>query len=232
MTITRTALRHPRTGLPLLPVGYRKDGRPIMPILGAGPEEDDDFEPDPGSGDPVDDDDDEDDSDEDDSDDADDTAGKWTPPSKDEWETQQAALARANKQAKDRRLRIKELEKNGGKEPDEATLNARAEEIAGSTWKPLVVRSAAGSALAEAGLIGKPDRLVKLLDMDEIDVDPETGEIDGLSEQVADLRKEYPHLFRKRGTRNLDASDRGEKGSKREKMTASEIQAAALRGEL
>jgi HK97 family phage major capsid protein len=32
------ALSHPRTGRPVMPVGYRRDGRPIWPILGAGPD--------------------------------------------------------------------------------------------------------------------------------------------------------------------------------------------------
>lgn len=31
----RTALTHPKTGLPIQPIGYRADGRPILPILGA-----------------------------------------------------------------------------------------------------------------------------------------------------------------------------------------------------
>lgn len=30
----KTELLHPKTGLPIRPLGYRKDGRPIMPILG------------------------------------------------------------------------------------------------------------------------------------------------------------------------------------------------------
>lgn len=224
MTIARTALKlHPHTGSPLLPVGYRRDGRPILPILGAGPEEDDDVGED---SDDVDDD----DADDDDADD--DAEAEWKPPTKDEWETHQAALARANKQAKDRRLRIKELERNGGKEPDETVVAAKAEEIAASTWKPLVVRGHAASALTEAGLIGKPDRLLKLIDMDEIDVDPEDGTLDGLDEQVAELKKDYPHLFRKKGSNRIDAADRGERGSKNGKMTATELQAAGLRGEL
>ena len=33
--------RYPHTGLLLLPVGFRKDGRAILPILGGDPTEDD-----------------------------------------------------------------------------------------------------------------------------------------------------------------------------------------------
>ena len=69
---------HPKTGKVLGPVGYRSDGRPIFPILGAA-EDDDDTS---GSNDDADDDaddddaDDDDSGDEDDSDDDDDKAGK------------------------------------------------------------------------------------------------------------------------------------------------------------
>ena len=37
---TKTRLLHPHTGLPLIPVGFRRDGRPIMPILGGAPDDD------------------------------------------------------------------------------------------------------------------------------------------------------------------------------------------------
>ena len=42
---------HPLTGLLLEPVGYRKDGRPILPILGAAPDPDDGGEGDESGGD-------------------------------------------------------------------------------------------------------------------------------------------------------------------------------------
>jgi hypothetical protein len=119
--------------------------------------------------------------------------------------------------------------------PDKKALSrarAEGEEAAVATWKPLVVNSAAKAALSSVGLIGKPDRLLRLIDLDEVDVDPESGELDGLDEQVADLKREYPHLFRKKGTRNLDAADKDGTRKPTSKMTASEIQGAQLRGEL
>lgn len=242
MTMTRARLIHPHTGRPLVPVGYRRDGRPIMPILGAGPEEDDDFEDDPGA--PSDKTGDEDDEDDDDSSDENDSSGDdtdWKPPTKAEYEAQQEALRKANKQARDRRLRIKELErgetddKGKPKDSDKNAAAVRAEveaEVVGA-WKPLVVNTAARAALADAGLIGKPDRLLKLLDLDDIDVDPETGDIDGLDEQIADLKKDYKSLFRRGTSRRIDAADRGERGGKdASKMSATERQAAYLRGDL
>ena len=115
--------------------------------------------------------------------------------------------------------------------PDIETARAQGEAAAVSTWKPLLVNMDARSALAEAGLIGKPDRLLKLLDLDEIDVDPDSGEIDGLEDQIEDLRKDYASLFRKRGSRRINGADR-DSSVDRKKMSATELQAAALLGDL
>lgn len=115
-------------------------------------------------------------------------------------------------------------------DPDRLRLQVESETVA--TWKPMVVRSAASSALVAAGLIGSPDRLLKLLDMDDIDVDPSSGKIDGVDDAVADLKRDYPHLFRRKaGSRQLDAGDR-RPPRRTEKMSDSQIQAAQLRGEL
>lgn len=125
--------------------------------------------------------------------------------------------------------------KDDAPDPDEQREQIETE-VSGK-WKTATVRSAARSALSEAGLIGKPERLLKLLDLDDIDVEfDDDGEvdIDGLDEQIADLKKEYPHLFRKKGGK-LDASagrDRDESRRSDEKKSASEIQADLLLGKL
>lgn len=118
-----------------------------------------------------------------------------------------------------------------GDTPDLARLTLDAETKAAAAWKPLVIRGQAAAALKEAGLIGDPARLLKLIDVDDIDVDPETGELDGLDEQVAELKKDYGQLFRRKGSRSIDAADR-KPGSRTSKMSDSEIQAAQLRGEM
>ena len=53
---------------------------------------------------------------------------------------------------------------------------------------------AARSALVTAGLVGKPDKLAAILDLDAVDVSAE-GNITGLDKQIADLKKDYPALF-------------------------------------
>lgn len=120
---------------------------------------------------------------------------------------------------------------SAGDTPDLARLTLDAETKAAAAWKPLVIRGQAAAALKEAGLIGDPARLLKLIDVDDIDVDPETGELDGLDEQVAELKKDYGQLFRRKGSRSIDAADR-KPGSRTSKMSDSEIQAAQLRGEI
>ena len=53
---------------------------------------------------------------------------------------------------------------------------------------------AARSALTAAGLQGKPDRLVSVLNLDAIDVDDD-GKVTGLDKEIAQLRADYPALF-------------------------------------
>jgi trimethylamine:corrinoid methyltransferase-like protein len=57
-----------------------------------------------------------------------------------------------------------------------------------------LIRMAARSALATAGLQGKPDKLIPLLDLEGADVDDD-GNVTGLDKPVAALKKEYPSLF-------------------------------------
>lgn len=96
-------------------------------------------------------------------------------------------------------------------------------------WQSVVIKQSAKLALKDAGLQGAPDKLLKLLDIDDIEVDDD-GEVDGLTEQIDELKKDYPELFAKK-RRGIDAGDKDGKGSK-EKLTPSEIQAKQMRGEM
>jgi hypothetical protein len=232
MTRGRAGLgaRHPKTGALLHPLGYRRDGRPIWPILGAAPDDDIDVD-DEGDKDEDEDehegehDDDEHDDDEHDDDEHDDDehgndklgdAGK-------------KAIQREREKVKALRKENRDLKAKAAGAPDEADTKAEAK------WKPVFVRREATHALREAGLIGKPDRLLRLLDIDalDVDIDEESGDvdIDGLDDQITDLRKEYPSLFRKRGSSSIDAADRDEIGGRRkEKRSATQLQADLLLG--
>ncbi len=152
-----------------------------------------------------------------------------------DYDALQTALRAARKEAREARKGkgATEDKPDAGKDGDGTDVErARlaAEQAATAAWKPLVVNQAARAQLTSAGLIGAPDRLLRLIDLDDIDVDPTTGAVDGLAEQVADLKRDYPHLFKRRAGK-LDAADDPTKKRSSKPMTATERQAAVLRGE-
>lgn len=137
----------------------------------------------------------------------------WTPPTEAEWRATQEKLKKANGQAAAHRKEADELKRKGETEAEANARKAReeADANASKTWKPRIVRQAARAALVEAGLTGAPDRLLKLVDVDQVEVDDE-GEVTGLDEQIKGLKKDYPELFAKRGAGRIDAADKGGDG--------------------
>ena len=120
----------------------------------------------------------------------------WTPPTKDEWDRAQAALIKASSEAKDRKEELRRLR---AASEDDASKTAREQaEAAEKRFKPVAVRSAAKAAFLEAGLQGgTPERIarvVRMLDLDALDIDDD-GDVTGLAEQVAAIKKDYPELF-------------------------------------
>lgn len=60
-----------------------------------------------------------------------------------------------------------------------------------------VLLSAVPTALNDAGWNGRNlERMIKLLDLDEIEVDSD-GEIDGLTDQIEELKKDFPEFFKR-----------------------------------
>ena len=105
--------------------------------------------------------------------------------------------------------------------------STRPRRKAAAKWKPRVVNSAAKAALLAAGA-EKPERLLKLLNHDDLDV-TDTGDVDGLDDEVDRLRDEYPELFKRRagalvGSRRATVPARVRK----KPQTASERQAASM----
>lgn len=120
----------------------------------------------------------------------------WTPPTKDEHERMQRALAKANAEAKTHREAARALQAKS--EDADGKAAREAADAAEKRFKPVAVRSAAKAAFLEAGLQGStPERIarvIRMLDLDALDVD-EDGDVTGLTEQVAAIRKDYPELF-------------------------------------
>jgi hypothetical protein len=197
------ALRPAISMPPWTVIGRRADGRPIHNLAG-GAEDDGDSDVDMDDGDT-----DADPDDDSDADEQDDDPAKPEPPKpaakKDpaleraeaELAKTRAALKKSNDDAKRHRLALKEREeKDRLNEGDHERAIREAREEAETRWKPRIVNQAARAALAEAGVVGGPDRVLRLLDTDALSVDDD-GDVIGLATEVDRLRAEYPEFFTK-----------------------------------
>jgi hypothetical protein len=202
-----------------------------------------------GSGSDDDEDDDEDEDDEDDDEDPDED--KSDEELRAELKATRASLAKANGQSAKRRkaLRAKEAELEAARKPkpkakkdddedgpDLDTIRHEARAEGSKEGIARAKRAEAKSSLLAAGV--NPERVAKavgLLDLDELDLDDDG--LDGIDDEIEDLRKGWPELFAKKRTRRQsvagerDADDgKGERRGKREARTASERAADKLLG--
>lgn len=204
----------------------------------------------------------------------DEDAGKTAEQLADELKRLRAAHIRKIRQGKNRSARIQELEassagydakiaeletalqslrEESGKsgQQDEAAqkriaeLIANAKEEGKNSFKPTVIRMAAKAELMSAGAQPRAvDRLVRMIDVNDADIDEETGEID-VSDQVSALKKDLPELFGERraprsvkkakpgtGTKAADAGGAGggDEGAGEVTKTATQRAADRLRG--
>lgn len=183
----------------------------------------------------------------------DDPADDWTPPTREEWEAQQAKLKSASGEAAVRRkyLRAHGIDpKNGTKlnpdpepEPDDepparkddaprglsqAEIRRQIEkaateaELRGRRQTRALV-TGVNAALSESGWNGQRlGSLMKLLDLDEVDVDDD-GEVTGLTEQLDEIKREWPEFFKR--TRAANPSN-GAGGSGQNGVPAAKVDAA------
>lgn len=118
----------------------------------------------------------------------------YVAPSKSEWARTQAALKKANDDAKRHRLRNKELEdKARGDETEHEKQLREAREEGEKRFREPMKRSGVKAALVEAGFTS-PDRLMKLVDWDAVTVDDD-GELLGIEAEVDRVKGEYPELL-------------------------------------
>lgn len=144
--------------------------------------------------------------------------GEWTAPSKEEWDRVIKAKDRYKTEAKTRREKLEELQKNvpnsdTANDTEQVVARARLEGENGATarYRAIIGKQAAKAAFLEAGLTGKPDGLLKLIDFDDLEIN-EDGDVDGLDDQVTQIKGDYPELFRKSrvtsAIRGRDGSDK------------------------
>jgi hypothetical protein len=118
----------------------------------------------------------------------------YAPPSKTEWARTQAALKKANEDAKRHRLKNKELEdKARGDETEHEKQLREAREEGEKRYREPMKRSGVKAALIEAGF-ASPDRLMKLVDWEALSVDDE-GALLGVESEVDRLKSEYPEFI-------------------------------------
>jgi len=233
-TMMNTLPVHPFTGLTA--IGQLPSGRWVWPVLGGSGEGDD------APAEQADDDTTEQEADE--TADADETAEDEKPePKPDEKPVSRSELRKviadrdtAKKALRDLRRELDEMRRANETADETARREAAeaAQKAADAKYKPISARA----ALLEAGV--KPSRVkgaLKLLDMDEIEIDAD-GEVTGLDSQVDSLREEWPELFAdveaerkpevKRPARGADGADK--KAPPKKELTASEKQALRLLG--
>lgn len=112
--------------------------------------------------------------------------------------------------AKEKRQALKELEaarkelealknaKDNGVKPDEvASLKSELEKLQADSqrYRDIAITKEATLALKEAGAKVAPNRLIKLLDLRDVEIGSD-GTIDGLSEAIEELKEESPDFFR------------------------------------
>lgn len=250
---------------------------PFMPWHADGGEEDDD------KGEEDEEDDDKDEEEDDDEDDDDEDKGKSPEELAAEVKRLRAAYLKKLKNSKNRGTRLRdaeaakseleknfatlqeqfaELQKTAGKEVDSEAAQRRinelvekAKEEGREAFKPTVIRMAARAELMAAG--ARPalvDRLVRMIDVGEVDIDDDDGTID-VTDQVDALKKDMPEMFGpkrqttkrtvrktngggsgdgsgsgKGAARKAGASGGSDEGAGDEKLTAAQKVANRLRG--
>lgn len=147
----------------------------------------------------------------------------------DDFEAVKKALKKANHEAAKYRHELKELREQTESEQEKALRQAREEAAneAKQEYVQLVARAEAKAKLREAGVTGNIDRLIKLIEFDELEVN-EDGGVDGLDDQINGLKEDYKELFDK--TRSAPKVDAGDKAPPSAPKSSAEKIAAYYNG--
>lgn len=256
MRDTRVAMpaTHPRTGAPLAPLGYRADGRPIWPIMGGAPEDDEEDEAAGGGED-----------DEEDEGEGDDEEDPFDGLSVGDKQRIKSSFEKAKSDAKrwrefaqgktdvapdgtKRKAKSEDDEDDASTKTKSKTFTRRdlddtreeARAAGREELMPVLIEVAATHALAEAGMVlpkneeareAKLARVMRLMDADDVRV--EDGKLVGLSDAVAGLKRDFPEWFGK-GTNGRGVGRPGNTGggrtAKDKPKSATEIQMEAIFG--
>lgn len=189
---------HPKTGEAIIPLGFRADGRPVWPIMGASPDDDSndaDEDNDEGEDDPIDGEDDTDDGSEDKDNEPEVKNPRFKKLSDDN--------ARKRNQIKDLRRQVEEsnLKLKGFTDKDKDELTKSSESVTELTTRAEKAESkAAELALQNAFLSDNsfkwrnPKSALRLADLSKIEID-EDGDVVGLDVALKALARSDPYLL-------------------------------------
>jgi hypothetical protein len=211
-------LRHPHTGEPLRAIVQMDDGEYLWPLLGADGEGDD-------NGDENNEDDGVEDQDDPEDDAADDKGGK-TPKgkakgdtvSREEYERLLTRMKAADRNRAEAQRKAEEYERKDKTELENAQADLKKaveqhEKLQGN-FKTLALTNAFLIASQRADIVWHNVKVAqKAAELGELEVDPDTGEVDGIDKAIKALAKEQPYLVK--GKENAeDEEDDGEKKPK------------------
>lgn len=206
------------------PIGWL-GGRPVYPIMGGavdGPDPDEDKPED----DEPDEDEDKPDAEDDEDEDGDDPVKLKA--SRDKLKDALKAERELKKSERKKRTDAEAKLRQNAPNPDEATK--AIEEARTAAREPLIrklLTASARSAFLTAGFQGEvSERFIKLIDRDALDIDDD-GEIDGLDEQIAQIKRDFPEKFKRKRTGPGDTG-KADREERPKAMSASERQAASL----
>lgn len=136
-------------------------------------------------------------------------ADDWTPPSREDHERMRRTLQARKNEKLDLQRQLNELRaKTAEAETESEKAIREAAEAGEAKFKAPLVRTAARAALIQAGALASVEgdkekgearlrRLLKLVDMDDVTVDSDSGEVLGLEDQIEAMQADYPELFTK-----------------------------------
>ena len=160
---------------------------------------------------------------------------------------QEMALKKANREARERRAKITELEATvaqlkeaSASENERAILAAtrNAELAAEQKWRPTIARWGADAALTAAGCTdgASRDLLLKALDLTAVELGDDGAVVGGIDDQVAELKVKYPAMFappaasrRVASAREVDAGNKQATAVK--KTVAQQLVDAMMKGQ-
>ena len=117
------------------------------------------------------------------------------------------ALERERSARKEAERELRKLKREGEGEAERAQRDA-VEEVE-QRYQGVIARAAFRAELAEAGLKKGQEKMLRLLDLEDVTVE-EDGTVEGVADQVKALRAEFPELF----TKSREIRGRGDGGNK------------------